>query len=152
LRDQSHVINTFVERIEETVSQPAVNNGLMESFQARLAAGEVTVHHHHAEFQPEVEVASDAHTHSHDHKHDHDHDHKHDHSHKKQGHSHAGHGHTHAPYRHIAHPHGPRTMIDENVCCCFMGQFPQAVIDEERALRLAAGIAAVDQIPQCKIK
>ncbi|MDC1510089.1 sirohydrochlorin chelatase, partial [Oceanospirillaceae bacterium] len=129
LRDQSHVINTFVERIEETVSQPAVNNGLMESFQARLAAGEVTVHHHHAEFQPEVEVASDAHTHSHDHKHDH--------SHKKQGHSHAGHGHTHAPYRHIAHPHGPRTMIDENVCCCFMGQFPQAVIDEERALRLA---------------
>ncbi|MDB9957637.1 sirohydrochlorin chelatase [Oceanospirillaceae bacterium] len=150
LRDQSHVINTFVERIEETVSQPAVNNGLMESFQARLAAGEVTVHHHHAEFQPEVEVASDAHTHSHDHKHDHDHDH--DHSHKKQGHSHAGHGHTHAPYRHIAHPHGPRTMIDENVCCCFMGQFPQAVIDEERALRLAAGIAAVDQIPQCKIK
>ena len=154
LRDQSHVINTFVERIEETVSQPAVNNGLMESFQARLAAGEVTVHHHHAEFQPEVEVASDAHTQSHDHKHDHDHDHdhKHDHSHKKQGHSHAGHGHTHAPYRHIAHPHGPRTMIDENVCCCFMGQFPQAVIDEERALRLAAGIAAVDQIPQCKIK
>jgi len=144
LRDQSHVINTFVERIEETVSQPAVNNGLMESFQARLAAGEVTVHHHHAEFQPEVEVASDAHAHSHDHKHDH--------SHKKQGHSHAGHGHTHAPYRHIAHPHGPRTMIDENVCCCFMGQFPQAVIDEERALRLAAGIAAVDQIPQCKIK
>ena len=144
LRDQSHVINTFVERIEETVSQPAVNNGLMESFQARLAAGEVTVHHHHAEFQPEVEVASDAHAHSHDYKHDH--------SHKKQGHSHAGHGHTHAPYRHIAHPHGPRTMIDENVCCCFMGQFPQAVIDEERALRLAAGIAAVDQIPQCKIK
>jgi len=144
LRDQSHVINTFVERIEETVSQPAVNNGLMESFQARLAAGEVTVHHHHAEFQPEVEVASDAHAHSHGHKHDH--------SHKKQGHSHAGHGHTHAPYRHIAHPHGPRTMIDENVCCCFMGQFPQAVIDEERALRLAAGIVAVDQIPQCKIK
>jgi len=152
LRDQSHVINTFVERIEETVSQPAVNNGLMESFQARLAAGEVTVHHHHAEFQPEVEVAADTHAHSHDHKHGHEHEHKHEHSHKKQGHSHAGHGHTHAPYRHIAHPHGPRTMIDENVCCCFMGQFPQAVIDEERALRLAAGIAAVDQIPQCKIK
>jgi len=152
LRDQSHVINTFVERIEETVSQPAVNNGLMESFQARLAAGEVTVHHHHAEFQPEVEVAADTHAHSHDHKHGHEHEHKHEHSHKKQGHSHAGHGHTHAPYRHIAHPHGPRTMIDENVCCCFMGQFPQAVIDEERSLRLAAGIAAVDQIPQCKIK
>jgi sirohydrochlorin cobaltochelatase len=43
-------------------------------------------------------------------------------------------------------------MIDENVCCCFMGQFPQAVIDEERALRLAAGIEAVDQVPTCKIK
>jgi sirohydrochlorin cobaltochelatase len=43
-------------------------------------------------------------------------------------------------------------MIDENVCCCFMSQFPQAVIDEERALRLAAGKPAVDQVPQCKIK
>ena len=141
LRDQSHVINTFVERIEETVSQPAVNNGLMENFQARLAAGEVTVHHHHAEFQPEVESAVEAHAHSHEHSHQ-----------KDAGHSHSGHGHTHAPYRHIAHPHGPRTMIDENVCCCFMGQFPQAVVDEERALRLALGKSVIDQIPQCKVK
>jgi sirohydrochlorin cobaltochelatase len=141
LRDQSHVINTFVERIEETVSQPAVNNGLMENFQARLAAGEVTVHHHHAEFQPEVESAVEAHAHSHEHSHQ-----------KDAGHSHSGHGHTHAPYRHIAHPHGPRTMIDENVCCCFMGQFPQAVVDEERALRLALGKPVIDQIPQCKVK
>jgi sirohydrochlorin cobaltochelatase len=149
LRDQSHVINTFVERIEETVSQPAVNNGLMEKFQSRLAAGEVTVHHHHAEFQPEVESNSETHSHSHDHDHSHGHSHSHQ---KDEGHSHSGHGHTHAPYRHIAHPHGPRTMIDENVCCCFMSQFPQAVVDEERALRLLSGKPAVDQIPQCKIK
>jgi len=149
LRDQSHVINTFVERFEETVSQPAVNNGLMEKFQSRLAAGEVTVHHHHAEFQPEVEPASEAHSHSHDHGHDHSHGH----SHQEDGeHSHSGHGHTHEPYRHIAHPHGPRTMIDENVCCCFMSQFPQAVVDEERALRLASGKPVVDHIPQCKVK
>jgi sirohydrochlorin cobaltochelatase len=143
LRDQPHVINTFVERIEETVSQPAVNNGLMEKFQSKLAAGEVTVHHHHAEFQPVVE--SDSETHSHNHGHSHSHI-------KDAGHSHSGHGHTHAPYRHIAHPYGPRTMIDENVCCCFMSQFPQAVIDEERALRLASGKPLVDQIPQCKAK
>ena len=149
LRDQSHVINTFIERIEETVSQPAVNDGLMEKFQAKLAAGEVTVHHHHAEFQPEAEAGSQVH----DHSHSNDHSHGHTHAPKKdEGHSHAGHGHTHAPYRHIAHPHGPRTMIDENVCCCFMGQFPQAVIDEERALRVALGKPVVDQIPQCKIK
>ena len=145
LRDQSHVINTFVERIEETVSQPAVNNGLMEKFQARLASGEVTVHHHHAEFQPEVETDLEAR--SHDHTHDHNHSHQ-----KDVRHSHSGHGHTHAPYRHIAHPYGPRTMIDENVCCCFMSQFPQSVVDEERALRLASGKPIVDQIPQCKAK
>ena len=145
LRDQSHVINTFVERIEETVSQPAVNNGLMEKFQTRLASGEVTVHHHHAEFQPEVETDLEAR--SHDHTHDHNHSHQ-----KDVGHSHSGHGHTHAPYRHIAHPYGPRTMIDENVCCCFMSQFPQSVVDEERALRLASGKPIVDQIPQCKAK
>ena len=78
LRDQSHVINTFVERIEETVSQPAVNNGLMEKFQSRLAAGEVTVHHHHAEFQPKVESGLEAHSHSHDHGHSHVHSHQND--------------------------------------------------------------------------
>ena len=153
LRDQSHVINTFVERIEETVSQPAVNDGLMENFQARLAAGEVTVHHHHAEFKPEAESVAEAHTQTHTHTHTHGHSHEHAHAHQKDaGHSHSGHGHTHAPYRHIAHPHGPRTMIDENVCCCFMGQFPQAVVDEERALRLALGRPVIDKIPQCKVK
>jgi sirohydrochlorin cobaltochelatase len=148
LRDQAHVINTFVERIEETVSQPAVNNGLMEKFQAKLAAGEVTIHHHHAEFQPESD--SDVPSHSHDHD---VHGHSHEHSHQQnEEHSHSGQGHSHAPYRHIAHPHGPRTMIDENLCCCFMSQFPEAVVDEERALRLASGKPVIDQIPLCKIK
>jgi sirohydrochlorin cobaltochelatase len=148
LRDQAHVINTFVERIEETVSQPAVNNGLMEKFQAKLAAGEVTIHHHHAEFQPESDVNAPSHSHDHD-----GHGHSHEHSHQQnEGHSHSGQGHSHAPYRHIAHPHGPRTMIDENLCCCFMSQFPEAVIEEERALRLASDKPVIDQIPLCKIK
>ncbi|MFQ3188648.1 MAG: sirohydrochlorin cobaltochelatase [Gammaproteobacteria bacterium] len=148
LRDQAHVINTFVERIEETVSQPAVNNGLMEKFQAKLAAGEVTIHHHHAEFQPESDANAPSHSHDHD-----GHGHSHEHSHQQnEGHSHSGQGHSHAPYRHIAHPHGPRTMIDENLCCCFMSQFPEAVIEEERALRLASDKPVIDQIPLCKIK
>ena len=70
----------------------------------------------------------DSHSHAHDHSHDHDHSHSHDHSH-----------HHHGVYRHIAHPNGPRTMIDEGVCCCFMSQFPQDVIDDERQKRERAG-------------
>ena len=137
LRDHAHVINTFVCRIEETIARPALDDGLMERFQSRLAAGEVAIHHHHAEYQP----LQEAHAHDHDHAHDH-HSHSHD---------HRGQGHTHKPYRHIAHPHGPRTMIDENVCCCFMSQFPQAVVDEERALRQAQGRAASERTPQCQV-
>lgn len=125
LRDQAHVINTFVARIEETVSPTPANSDLLESFQSRLESGEASIHHHHAEFQPD---------HHHDHSLDHDHDHSHSHSHQ--------------PYRHIAHPHGPRTMIDENVCCCFMSQFPQAVIDEERKLRGETVPPALT--PQCQ--
>jgi sirohydrochlorin cobaltochelatase len=135
LRDQTHVINTFIARIEEAVSGDPDKLGLMQDFEARLARGEVDVHHHHAEFQPE------SHSHDHDHDHDHHHDHSHDHDHSHaHGHAHShghghghDHGHHHAPYRHIAHPLGPRTMINENVCCCFMSQFPQSVIDEETA-------------------
>jgi len=29
-------------------------------------------------------------------------------------------------------------MIDEGVCCCFMSQFPQDVIDDERQKRAKA--------------
>ncbi len=122
LRDQSHVLNTFITRIAE-IAQPKAKNeiGLMEDFQRRLAAGEIDIHHHHAEFQPEE--ASAEHSHGHSHEHSHDSSHNHD------------HGHHHAPYKHIAHPYGPRTMINDNVCCCFMRQFPQSVIDEETVMK-----------------
>ena len=125
LRDQAHVIDTFIARIEECVTGNGGRPGLMQDFQERLARGEVEVHHHHAEYRPEA--SGDGHAGHHHHDHDHAHGHGHDH-----GHSHA-HGHHHAPYRHIGHPNGPRTMINENVCCCFMSQFPQEIIDEETA-------------------
>ncbi|MEM7293109.1 MAG: sirohydrochlorin chelatase, partial [Pseudomonadota bacterium] len=51
LRDQEHVIDTFVARIEETKSGHFHHeHDLMGSFKARLARGEVDVHHHHAEY------------------------------------------------------------------------------------------------------
>ncbi|MEM8978122.1 MAG: sirohydrochlorin chelatase [Pseudomonadota bacterium] len=141
LRDQDHVIDTFVERIteagDETIVGPA---DLMTSFQTRLARGEVEVHHHHAEFRdPLDDEASGGHRHDHEHTHDHAHDHSHDHG--DGHHHHHHHAHSHGVYRHIAHPLGPRTMIDEGVCCCFMSQFPQEVIDEERANRTSSGPA-----------
>ena len=141
LRDQEHVINTFIERIHDTIEGPKQNLGLMQSFKERLARGEVDVHHHHAEFQPEGEKKEHSHSHA-DHSHNHSHSHSHGHSHS---HDSKGHTHSHPRYKHIAHPHGPRTMINENVCCCFMGQFPQEVIDEEQKLR-----PAVDREPSCK--
>ena len=135
LKDQSHVINTFIARIEEIVSEDGNHDDLMADFNKRLAAGEITIHHHHAEFRPEHEHGQGGHTHNHDHNHNHTHDH----------------GHHHAPYRHIAHPLGPRTMIGENVCCCFMSQFPQSVIDEELAKKAESGELPADRIPQCRI-
>lgn len=148
LRDQEHVINTFIERINETISGPAPTLSLMEDFKARLARGEVDVHHHHAEFKPEGE-SDHSHDHSHGHSHDHDHEHSHSHDHSHDhGHSHShghSHGHHHAPYKHIGHPHGPRTMINENVCCCFMGQFPQHIIDEEKSVKVER-----EGVPTCK--
>lgn len=131
LKDQDHVINSFIIRIEETIAGPQPPVSLMDSFQQRLAAGEVSVHHHHAEFQPEE---TDDHA-GHSHRHDHSHSHSHSHS----------HGHSHSPYKHIGHPHGPRTMINDNVCCCFMGQFPQSVIDEEMAVK-----AERPGVPSCR--
>tara|TARA_B100001057_G_scaffold218739_1_gene218903 strand:- start:194 stop:1318 length:1125 start_codon:yes stop_codon:yes gene_type:complete len=127
LADQEHVISTFVDRIRE--AEFGILNDqddLMRSFKERVKRGEVTVHHHHAEFTPITDPEDDEVTqplgHSHDHNHSHDHDHSHGHSH-------------HGIYKHIAHPNGPRTMIDEGVCCCFMSQFPQEVIDDERKRR-----------------
>ena len=113
LRDQGHVLETFVCRIEELM-QATGTPGLMEDFRRRRALGEVDVHHHHAEYQP---------------------DSGHHHGRHHHNHGQPDHRHHHARYRHIGHPHGPRTMINENVCCCFMGQFPEDIIAEERAAR-----------------
>ncbi|MEM6375131.1 MAG: sirohydrochlorin chelatase [Pseudomonadota bacterium] len=125
LSDQDHVIDTFLARIEEAKhGQLADNVDLMASFKDRLARGEVDIHHHHAEYRdPLDDETNHAHAHDHDHDHNHDHAHSHDHSHH------------HGVYKHIAHPNGPRTMIDQGVCCCFMSQFPDEVVEEERALR-----------------
>jgi sirohydrochlorin cobaltochelatase len=138
LSDQDHVIDTFIERIEEAKSGTIVETqDLMVSFKERLAKGEVDVHHHHAEFRdPKDEKSTNGHDHSHDQGHSHhDHGHEHHHHHHGDGHDH---GHSHGVYRHIGHPNGPRTMIDQGICDCFMSQFPQEVIDEERALRVEA--------------
>ncbi|WP_028303422.1 sirohydrochlorin chelatase [Oceanospirillum maris] len=111
LNDHEKVIDAFEVRVREIMQQDEAGpESLMSAFKRRLASGEVDIHHHHAEFQP--------HKHSHDHGHHHSHDHSHSHS--------------HGVYRHIGHPLGPRTMIGENICCCFMGQFPQSILDEEQ--------------------
>ena len=136
LRAQDHVINTFELRINETIDVESSQLNLMSDFKARLARGEVDVHHHHAEFKPETTETK--HTHSHEHEHDHSHDHSHNHDHRHS------HGHSHAPYKHIAHPHGPRTMINDNVCCCFMAQFPEEVIKQEQQ------DLNQDRMPTCK--
>ena len=119
LADQNHVISTFVDRIKEAkIGSLNEDFDLMKSFKERLIKGEVGVHHHHAEYQPidenhgNQEISQDDHGHNH-------------------GHSH---GHSHAVYKHIGHPNGPRTMIDQGVCGCFMSQIPQAIIDEQRAI------------------
>ena len=141
LKDQKHVIDAFADVIEETKGPSKEGlQSLMDSFNERLAKGEIEVHHHHAEFKdPLDEEAEGGHDHDHTHDHGHSHSHGHGHSHSHDhGHHHHHHGHSHGVYKHIAHPQGPRTMIDEGVCCCFMSQFPQEVIDEERAIRKSA--------------
>ena len=152
LRDHEGVIDTFIARIQETIDGSYASSTLMEDFQRRLTAGEVDVHHHHAEYQPEDEPDHHHKDYSHEnHAHDHDGDeHSHEH-HNHDDHSHS-HDHHHAPYKHIAHPYGPRTMIDENVCCCFMSQFPDHVIEEERRLRKEKGLLATpERVPTCKL-
>ncbi len=117
LADQDHVISTFVDRIEEAkIGSLNEDFDLMKSFKERLIKGEVDVHHHHAEYKPvdtnhgNQKLSKDNHGHSHDH------------------------GHSHAVYKHIGHPNGPRTMIDQGVCGCFMSQIPQAIVDEQRSI------------------
>ena len=138
LNDHEKVIDAFEIRVRELMAGGVSDETLMQSFQRRLAAGEVDIHHHHAEYQPDGDTHehthshedSHGHGHSHSHAHSHGHGHSHSHHHGEHGHSH-DHGHSHGVYKHIAHPLGPRTMIGEGVCCCFMSQFPQQVLDEE---------------------
>ncbi|MCP5078655.1 MAG: sirohydrochlorin chelatase [Psychromonas sp.] len=152
LRDHDKVIDAFELRVRELFDEKAGSEeDLMTSFKRRLAAGEIDVHHHHAEYQdPEVHTHTHdhadhqhSHEHSHEHTHQHSHDHPHGHSHEHthqhshdhpHGHSHShdhAEPHSHGVYKHIAHPLGPRTMIGEGICNCFMSQFPQELIDEE---------------------
>ncbi|MAH84638.1 MAG: sirohydrochlorin chelatase [Rhodospirillaceae bacterium TMED8] len=121
LADQDHVIDTFVERIDEAAAGRISSHfDLMESFKDRLEKGDINVHHHHAEYDPLIDPDDDEAVHGHDHDHDHDHDHQHH----------------HGVYKHISHPNGPRTMIDDGVCCCFMSQFPDHVIEEQRQINI----------------
>ena len=124
LADQTKVIDTFVDRIEEVKHGIVLDNhNLMASFKTRLSLGEVEIHHHHAEFKPITDPEDEEAYRPHDHDHG------------DAGVEQHSHTHTHAKYKHISHPNGPRTMIDQGVCCCFMSQFPQEVIDDERRLR-----------------
>jgi len=129
LRDHHKVIDAFEIRVRDIMEDKVDDEDLMSTFKRRLAAGEIDVHHHHAEYQdPE---AKHEHTHSHDLSHEHSHSHSHGHSHS---HSHTEkevEPHSHGVYKHIAHPLGPRTMIGEGICNCFMSQFPQDLLDEE---------------------
>ena len=131
LKDHPKVIDMFASRITDLMDDTPKNQGLMADFQTRLARGEVDVHHHHAEYQDPT----------------HKHAHGLDETDEGYGHVHDAHGnhidadgniiddahHTHTTYVHMDHPLGPRTMIGTKNCCCFMGQFPQHIIDEEMA-------------------
>ena len=128
LSDHDKVIDAFEYRVREIMDGALPAENLMTSFKRRLAAGEVDVHHHHAEFDPNAELSqsdgqADELSHSHSHEHTHEHGHSHDHQ----------HGHSHGVYKHIGHPLGPRTMIGDGICNCFMRQFPQDILDEEQA-------------------
>ncbi|BCE01845.1 sirohydrochlorin chelatase [Marinicellulosiphila megalodicopiae] len=149
LSDHSKVIDAFQNRVEEIMSGelPAGEESLMHSFKRRLAAGDVDIHHHHAEFvDPQDDTQGESksdHEHAHDHSHSHQHGHEHSHDHSADqthshshdhNHSHAeSHSHSHGVYQHIGHPMGPRTMIGEGICCCFMGQFTDEILEEEKS-------------------
>lgn len=160
LSDQAHVIDTFMARIEECATGKIVeNHDLMKSFHERLAKGEIDIHHHHAEYQPEGEQSHGDHDPSHG-GHSHSHTHSHSHADAEQAkvdknksstsaEEHVkAHGHSHGVYKHIAHPHGPRTMVDDHLCHCFMSQLPTEVIEDERRIRSEKGLKSIrDEAP-----
>ena len=107
LSDHPGVMDAFTNRVTEIMEKRlAKQEDLLALFQQRLAAGEVEVHHHHAEYVEPGTLSPD--------------------------HEQTHHHHVHHYYRHIAHPLGPRTMIGEGICCCFMKQFPDDILQEER--------------------
>ena len=55
LNDHDKVIDAFEVRVREILDEDGetADESLMASFQRRLAAGEVDIHHHHAEFTPD---------------------------------------------------------------------------------------------------
>jgi sirohydrochlorin cobaltochelatase len=135
LNDHEKVIDAFEVRVRELMEGQDLPEDLMASFKRRLAAGEVDLHHHHSEFNPEL---PDANNHENEHQgHSHGHSHGNDHSKDKEP------THSHGIYKHIGHPLGPRTMIGDGICSCFMRQFPQHILDEETE-RLAK---VTDEIP-----
>lgn len=134
LRDHEKVIDAFEYRVNEIMNPNNANkneNDLMSTFKRRLAAGEINVHHHHAEYQDPKPHSSE---HNHEHSHAHSAHHSHDEHHQQHRHDHDHdhvEPHSHGVYKHIGHPQGPRTMIGEGICHCFMSQFPQWLLDEE---------------------
>ena len=122
LGDHDHVLDTFVERVQEVLGGEAAMNCSLCKYRAQVLGFEQEVgldqssHHHHVEGLTEAcdlcerectgACSPDGvpiplgggHHHSHDHSHLHDHSHEHDHS------------HGHHPYPHADHPLGPTTL------------------------------------------
>ena len=134
LNDHDLVVDTFMDRIEETLNGDNVMNCQMCKYREQVLGFEEEVglaqesHHHHVEGigggMEDCPCNGDCDAscrdeefckkhglewtpvHSHDHSHDHAHDHHHDHDHS---HDHA-HDHHHHPYPFADHPLGPKTM------------------------------------------
>lgn len=124
LNDHDHVIDTFVDRVQEIIEGTNNMNCQMCKYREQVLGFEDEVglkqesHHHHVEgiMTDDDEGHSHSHDHSHSHSHGHDHHHHghsdgHGHSHD---HSHGDHDHHHHPYPHADHPLGPVTMKDDH--------------------------------------
>lgn len=128
LSDHDMVVETFVERVEETLNGQNLMNCSMCKYREQVLGFEADVgaaqesHHHHVEgiggglencpCKGDCDAScrdedfckqhglpfTPVHSHAHDHADGHDHDHKHEHV------------HTHTPYPHADHPLGPVTM------------------------------------------
>lgn len=128
LGDHDHVLDTFVERVQEVLGGEAAMNCSLCKYRAQVLGFEQEVgldqssHHHHVEGLTEAcdlcerectgACSPDGvpiplgggHHHAHDHSHGPDHSHGSDHSHAHD------HSHGHYPYPHAEHPLGPTTL------------------------------------------